>query len=236
MTTSVSCTYESLVQLAHGKTPFAQRVQEAIEIIEQALDTYSSPDNIALSFNGGKDCTVLLEITTAILFHHYPDAAPLAVAYVTEPDTFPELEAFVDSTAQRHRLDIVRTPGPLKAGLHEFMRRKPQIQAIIVGTRRSDPHGATMPTFAPTDGDWPRFVRVNPILAWTYNDIWCLLRTLQVPYCSLYDQGYTSLGDRRTTVPNPILASPKSPGGFEPAWTLTDCSSERHGRNPAGKS
>ena len=66
--------------------------------------------------------------------------------------------------------------------------------------------------------------------------MWEYLRLLDVPYCALYDQGYTSLGSTTDTVPNPLLknedhTSNGIKGFYHPAYTLTDDTMERAGRN-----
>ena len=76
-------------------------------------------------------------------------------------------------------------------------------------------------------------MRVNPILSWNYEDVWAFIRSLNIPYCILYDRGYTSLGSRQTTVPNPELQLIDENGkiSYSPAYTLKKNSSERSGRN-----
>ena len=58
------------------------------------------------------------------------------------------------------------------------------------------------------------------------------LRELEIPYCRLYDMGYTSLGGTEDTHPNPVLAE-KELGGvhFRPAYELVEDQQERLGRD-----
>lgn len=84
-------------------------------------------------------------------------------------------------------------------------------------------------------------MRVNPILHWEYGHVWHFLRTFNLPYCSLYDQGYTSLGKKSQTLPNPalrrkFLSNDQLSNGdvvpsYWPAFMLSDWSLERAGRS-----
>lgn len=150
--------------------------------------------------------------------------------YIETNNPFTEIEKFVDSSARLYHLDLYKAKGPMKQGLAQFLLNNPKIKAILIGTRRTDPHGGGLSSFTPTSEDWPKAMRVYPILDWDYKTVWSLLRTLNVPYCSLYDQGYTSLGDRNNTLPNPLLRNDSLACGYEPAWKLQNESSEREGR------
>ena len=54
------------------------------------------------------------------------------------------------------------------------------------------------------------------------------IRHLGIPYCELYDRGYTSLGGTTDTHPNPAL---RVEGGFRPAYELEMDEEERLGRD-----
>jgi hypothetical protein len=106
--------------------------------------------------------------------------------------------------------------------------QRSKIAAILLGTRRGDPNAGGQDHFCPSSRGWPPFLRVNPVLDWAYGDVWRFLRAGGLPYCSLYDDGYTSLGSPGTTAPNAALR--RADGSFAPAYALADGRLERQGR------
>jgi FAD synthetase len=73
-------------------------------------------------------------------------------------------------------------------------------------------------------------MRINPLLEWSCKDIWQYLLENHVPYCSLYDIGYTSIGNMKNTAPNPHLMNDDQLT-FRPAYQLENDEFERAGRN-----
>lgn len=88
---------------------------------------------------------------------------------------------------------------------------------------------AALKPFAPTDPGWPPLMRVNPVLDWSYSDVWQFLRLLSVPFCAMYERGYTSIGLVHDTEPNTKLKN--EDGTYRPAWDLADDAEERAGRS-----
>lgn len=189
-----------------------------------------------MSYNGGKDCLVLLILLLAGIHRHSqstnssdPPPKTLQSVYIIPPHPFPEVDAFVARSSKTYSLNLTRSTLPMRQALSAYLAANPALRAVFVGTRRTDPHGATLTSFDETDGDWPRFMRIHPVLDWHYTEIWALLRALDVEYCKLYDMGYTSLGGTTDTLPNPALKN--SGGSFRPAYELVDDDEERLGRD-----
>jgi hypothetical protein len=61
---------------------------------------------------------------------------------------------------------------PMKAAFAQYLKDKPTVKAIFVGTRRTDPHGQLLTHFDVTDHGWPPFMRVHPVIDWHYAEIW----------------------------------------------------------------
>lgn len=73
-------------------------------------------------------------------------------------------------------------------------------------------------------------MRINPMLEWNCENVWEYLLSKKVPYCSLYNKGFTSIGNMKNTRPNPHLELKENPGTFLPAYMLLDDALERAGR------
>eukprot|EP00878_Enallax_costatus_P028716 GHUV01031051.1.p1 GENE.GHUV01031051.1~~GHUV01031051.1.p1 ORF type:complete len:571 (+),score=152.40 GHUV01031051.1:434-2146(+) len=152
----------------------------------------------------------------------------LSVFYFERADDFPEVREFVRETDIAYGLKThFLTHHDFKAGLEEFLQEA-GTAAIVLGTRRGDPNAEGQEYFCPSSAGWPPFMRINPILDWSYADVWGFLKACRLPYCCLYDHGYTSLGGVHNTLPNSALK--KSDGTFAPAHALADGRLERSGR------
>ncbi|CAK7224586.1 3'-phosphoadenosine 5'-phosphosulfate sulfotransferase [Sporothrix curviconia] len=260
------------------------QVRISVDVIEQALRRYSL-DQISLSYNGGKDCLVLLILILACLPvcnettldapalaapalaapsssaapasstaqtdaqrgaqppPSTPPPRPFQAIYIVPPDPFPEVDEFVDQSTAEYHLDLARYPMQMRAALDAYLADRPAVQAIFMGTRRTDPHGEFLTHFTPTDPGWPQFMRIHPVIDWHYAEIWAFIRRFDIPFCSLYNRGFTSLGGTTDTRPNPVLAKTKAskpdvddhsgastPMSFRPAYELMDDDEERLGR------
>jgi FAD synthetase len=253
------------------------------------LTLNGSFEAISLSYNGGKDCLVLLILYLAVLHTHFsrlqnedPSTAfPKSIPsiYAKPPDPFPAVSSFVDYSSKLYHLDLTHiptNPGPKKKERshsnppltqpppqieaiqadHElplktivsfrdaftiYLAKYPHVKAIFVGTRRTDPHGEHLTHFDSTDHNWPTFMRIHPVIDWHLNEIWCFLRSPYLKdihtggplkYCTIYDEGYTSLGGVNDTLKNPKLKYHDEEGNerYRPAYEMTQDDGERLGR------
>ncbi|TKA67574.1 hypothetical protein B0A49_06724 [Cryomyces minteri] len=226
---------------ADAATERLRRVQEqtriSLGVIEEALDRYSL-EQLSLSYNGGKDCLVLLILFLCALHRKQlaTSSARIQSVYIISAHPFAEVDAFVDHSIREYSLALARYAKPMREAFEDYLADVPAVKAIFVGTRRTDPHGANLTHFDATDGGWPAFMRIHPVIDWHYAEIWTFICHLGVPYCPLYDQGYTSLGGTTDTHPNPALRAGNAieeseKTAFRPAYELVEDEEERLGRD-----
>ncbi|PGH18412.1 hypothetical protein AJ79_00481 [Helicocarpus griseus UAMH5409] len=270
VTASLHQKVTSFLSEPHDASTILYRVQNqtriSLSVIQESLRRFSLHE-LSLSYNGGKDCLVMLILFLASL-HPLPPAgtvnagddkttptpSTIPAIYAQPPHPFRSVEEFVASSSHTYHLSLVRyTTSPptttLRTAFASYLSLHPQIRAIFVGTRRTDPHGEKLTHFDRTDHGWPDFVRIHPVIDWHYAEIWAFIRHLGIEYCPLYDEGYTSLGGTDDTHPNPKLkrgqqdsssgvgdgadstSEKKGDAAFRPAYELMDDDEERLGRD-----
>ena len=141
------------------------------------LTRNNSLEELSLSYNGGKDCLVLLILYLAALHAHsvktstrLPDT--LQSVYIVSSHPFSQVEDFVQLSIDTYHLDLARYAKSMRQAFEDYLQDKPNVRAIFVGTRRTDPHGASLKYFDPTDRGWPTFMRIHPVNDWHYVEVW----------------------------------------------------------------
>lgn len=135
-----------------------------------------SLEEISLSYNGGKDCLVLLILLLCGLANYTKGPLPKALhsVYIISPHPFAEVDAFVNESVATYKMDLARYAMNMKEAFKVYLEDHRQVRAILVGTRRTDPHGQTLTHFDATDKGWPAFMRVHPVIDWHYAEIWAV--------------------------------------------------------------
>lgn len=215
------------------------KLKESVNIISKAIDKYGS--GLAICFNGGKDATVLLDLVTKVSKMknqniQFDDKLaqpklhkPVKAYYLVSQNDFDEILTFMNFSMSYWKFSLIQLKtASIKSGLADLIENH-NTRAIFLGVRNTDLQAPLTDPFQRTSEGWPDAMRVMPILKWTYSEIWEYIDKMNIPYCSLYDQGYTSIGSKSDTYPNPNLYDNET-GRYQKAQLLENDSDERKGR------
>jgi FAD synthetase len=226
------------------ETSFGRKVNGAVSMIERSFDLYGL-EQCALSFNGGKDSIVVFHLIRAAISRRcakrnkasgsneggveqqiVSELNRMPILYFEKSGEFPEVLEFIKETAKTYCFEYRNFECGYIEGLQQVV--DDGIKGIFMGVRKGDPWTENMQFYAPSSGGWPPFMRINPCLDWEYAEVWHFLRDCNLPFCVMYEQGYTSLGQTHNTFKNPMLK--RNDGGYDAAWKLVDGKEERVGR------
>jgi phosphoadenosine phosphosulfate reductase len=112
----------------------------------------------------------------------YPDLA--AVDRIVKEHGY---NCFYQSPEFRHMCCGIRKVEPLDRALSG-------LDAWISGIRRDQATTRTDTDLVEIDNVHNRIVKVNPLADWTNEQVWAYIRENDVPYNTLHDQGYPSIG------------------------------------------
>ncbi|MEM7586589.1 MAG: phosphoadenylyl-sulfate reductase [Acidobacteriota bacterium] len=110
---------------------------------------------------------------------------------------------FYHSVIGRQTCCQVRKVAPLEGALSG-------LSAWITGLRRDQTPSRASIHRLELDAKHDGIVKLNPLADWNHDVVWAYLRTHDVPYHPLYDQGYTSIGCAPCTRPVEPDQDPRS--------------------------
>jgi phosphoadenosine phosphosulfate reductase len=170
---------------------------------------------------------VLIDLVTKVV----PD---IEVVFLDTEAHFPETLAFVDEVRERYRLNLTVTkPGPEAAAYPcgsaqccQFRKVEPLKKAVagkaawLTSLKRTD---------GPTRADTPivswdanfGLVKVNPLAAWTDDDVASYIADHDLPVHPLWSQGYRSIGCAPTT--RPVAVGEDARAGRWSGLDKTEC-------------
>jgi thioredoxin-dependent adenylylsulfate APS reductase len=120
---------------------------------------------------------------------YYPDSRQLE-PFVRREGVNPMYRA----VPLRLRCCEIRKVNPLKRALGD-------LDAWVTGLRRDQWASRSNIRKIEIDHDHGGLLKVNPLADWTEEEVWEYIRDNDVPYNTLYDQGYTSIGCAPCTRP-----------------------------------
>ena len=249
-------------------------ISSALTVLGDAIRLYG-PSHVVASYNGGKDADVVMHLMRAAVARFAADNNKLyrpGFIYFAVKEEFPEVLEHLKNCQKTFNLNIKKYECGIAQGITDHIMTvssagaantstmNPEFStatvqqgclAFVLGTRRGDPNCGDQQEFSPSSSWMPPFMRVNPVITWNYGQVWNFLRYFNLPYCKLYDHGYTSLGKKTDTRPNPALLIRATTSmstcmadlegevdeSYLPAYMLSDWTLERAGRGaPAATS
>lgn len=171
---------------------------DAVSILYSLTDSYK---NIAVSFSGGKDSLVALDLAVRVGIQN--------VVFVDTTIEFEETKEYVNAISDFYgiKVDVVKAPkdffnlaGKIGFPSRRFRwccevfkfaplmtyARKKDIDAYVTGLRSDESARRSRYELIDTNPVMP-ITQINPLLEWTENDVWQYIKKYKLPINKLYN-------------------------------------------------
>jgi phosphoadenosine phosphosulfate reductase len=169
-----------------------------------ALRMYEPPEGYRVSFSGGKDSEVLLQLVKEAgvkheAHYHWTTCDPPELVYFIRQN-YPEVT--IDRPKKTMWQLIERRGLPTRFRrwcCAELKERNGRGWFVATGVRASE--SVKRAARARSIGGYVEVCRrdtsqrfIHPIIDWTEEQVWAFIQQRDLPYCSLYDEGFKRIG------------------------------------------
>ena len=96
-------------------------------------------EEVSVAFNGGKDNIAMIHLVSAYLQNKFPNwNGHLEALYVEEKESFREVDEFMEGAKKNYNLELKKIERPMKTALGTFLKERPHIKAMVLGTRKGE--------------------------------------------------------------------------------------------------
>ena len=206
-------TFELIYELEAGELSIQFEGEEPQTVIEWAIEEFSP--GIAISTSFQIDTVALIDMAYEIdpsiqVFSVDTGRLPPETLELADRlrDRYPGLQLELiqpnaDEVARmvgKHGVDLFKTSVDLRFVCCNLRKVRPltkhlhTLDAWITGLRRDQWASRTNIRKVEIDHDHGAIIKLNPLAEWIEEEVWDYVRERDVPYHSLYDKGYKSIG------------------------------------------
>lgn len=172
-----------------------------IDLEELAIDrirNFEPPEGYYLAFSGGKDSSVLYDLVKRANVRydaHYnvsPIDPPELFKFIRE--YYPEVHWEYNAKGFWKTVVAKGLPTRVNRWCCEIMKESGgEGRKVLTGIRWDESAPRKNRKFVDLCANKKKYT-VNPILDFTHDDIWAYIKKYNLPYCSLYDEGFRRVG------------------------------------------
>jgi phosphoadenosine phosphosulfate reductase len=175
-------------------------VVDKVQIAIDRLRQYEPPEGYYLAFSGGKDSTVLYELAkmSGVKFD-----AHMSLTTVDPPELihhvkrhYPEVEIVRPATTMWKLIPKKNMP-PSRIARYCCYHLKEQGgegRVVLTGIRWEESARRRQREIVETATKKKNTLFLHPIIDWLTLEVWDFIKERNLPYCSLYDEGFKRLG------------------------------------------
>lgn len=171
---------------------------EKTDLAIQRIKAFEPPEGYYLAFSGGKDSSVLYDLVKKanVKFDaHYnvsPIDPPELFKFIREH--YPEISW--EYSARGFWKIVVKKglPTRINRWCCEILRESGGVgRKVLTGIRWDESPARKKRKLVDICANSRKYT-INPILDFTHDDIWAYIKENDLPYCSLYDEGFRRIG------------------------------------------